>query len=307
MKKITFLWLALLVLMAQAFVYSQGYKGKGRVRGMVTDQEGNPLEGVTVKLYCVRGASGFEVTTDSEGIWRANYIRNGPYDIDFEKIGYMSKKINVNINEFGKNPDIEVTLQKIEGLVVTEEIKEELKRGNDLYDEEKYQEAIKAYQTVIEKFPETYVLYRNIGNCYFQMENYEKAEEFYMRVLEKEPDDTESIMGIGNTYANRGQNEKALEWYNKIAFEKITDPMVLYNIGSNFYTQGQHQEALKYYRKAVERKADFLDALYQLGLVNLTLGNNQEAIDVFQEYLKYESESGRADQVRNFIEFLKKK
>jgi len=83
--------------------------------------------------------------------------------------------------------------------------------------------------------------------------------------------------------------------------------MVLYNIGSNFYSQGQHQEALKYYRKAVELKGDFLDALYQLGLVNLTLGNNQEAIDVFTSYLKHDSESGRADQVRNFIEFLKKK
>jgi tetratricopeptide (TPR) repeat protein len=307
MKKIAFLWLAMLVLMTQTFVYSQGYKGKGRVKGMVTDQEGNPLEGVTVKLYCVRGASGFEVTTDSEGIWRANYIRNGPYDIDFEKIGYMPKKIKININEFGKNPDIEVTLKKVEGLVIAEEMKEELKRGNELFDQEKYEEAIQAYQTIVEKFPETYVLYRNIGNCYFQMEDYEKAEEFYMRVLEKEPDDTESILGIGNTYANRGQDEKALEWYNKIAFEKIADPMILYNIGSNFYSQGQHQEALKYYRKAVELKADFLDALYQLGLVNLTLGNSPEAIDVFQEYLKYDSESGRADQVRNFIEFLKKK
>jgi tetratricopeptide (TPR) repeat protein len=307
MKKTTILLLLLFFLAAQTFVYSQGYKGKGRVKGLVTDQEGNPLEGVTVKLYCERGASGFEVTTDDQGEWRANYIRGGPYDIDFEKSGYMPKKINVNISEFGKNPDIELTLQKIEGLVVTDELKEELKKGNDLFDQEKYEEAIQAYQAILEKAPETYILYRNIGNCYFQMEKYEKAEEFYLKVLENEPDDTESILGIGNTYANRGQNEKALEWYNKIAFDKISDPLVLFNIGSNFYSRGKHQEALKYYRKAVELKGDFQDARYQLGLVNLTLGNNQEAIDVFQEYLKYDSESGRADQVRNFIEFLKKK
>jgi tetratricopeptide (TPR) repeat protein len=307
MKKTTILLLLLFFLAAQTFVYSQGYKGKGRVKGLVTDQEGNPLEGVTVKLYCERGASGFEVTTDDQGEWRANYIRGGPYDIDFEKSGYMPKKINVNISEFGKNPDIELTLQKIEGLVVTDDLKEELKKGNDLFDQEKYEEAIQAYQAILEKAPETYILYRNIGNCYFQMEKYEKAEEFYLKVLENEPDDTESILGIGNTYANRGQNEKALEWYNKIAFDKISDPLVLFNIGSNFYSRGKHQEALKYYRKAVELKGDFQDALYQLGLVNLTLGNNQEAIDVFQEYLKYDSESGRADQVRNFIEFLKKK
>ncbi|UCE43078.1 MAG: tetratricopeptide repeat protein [Candidatus Aminicenantes bacterium] len=307
MKKISILWLALLVLMAQTFVYSQGYKGKGKVKGIVTDQDANPIEGVTIKLYSQRAASGFEVKTDKKGKWKAFYIRGGPYDIDFEKPGFMPKKISANINEFGKNADIEVTLQKTEGLVGTDDLKVTLKKGNDLFNQDKYEEAIQTYQTIIEKTPETFILYRNIGNCYFQMEKYEMAEEFYRKVLEKEPDDTESILGIGNTYANRGQGEKALEWYNKIKFEKISDPMVLYNIGSNFYTQGQHQEALKYYRKAVKLKGDFLDALYQLGLVNLTLENNQEAIDVFQEYLKYDLESVRADQVRNFIEFLKKK
>jgi tetratricopeptide (TPR) repeat protein len=306
MKKIVF-YALILIFLGHSLAFSQGYKGRGRVKGLVTDQDGNPIEGVTVKLYCVRGDSGFEVTTDKEGVWRANYIRNGPYDIDFEKSGYMPKKIDVNINEFGKNPDIEVTLEKIEGLVVTDELKEALHEGNNLFDQGKYEEAIQSYQTILEKAPETYILYRNIGNCYFQMEKYETAEEFYLKVLEKEPDDTESILGIGNTYANRGQNEKALEWYGKIAFENISDPLILYNIGSNFYTQGQYQEALKYYWKAVELRTDFQDALYQLGLVNLTLGNNQEAIDVFQEYLKYDTESGRADQVRNFIEFLKKK
>lgn len=306
MKKIVVLPL-LLIFLGCSLAQAQGYKGKGRLKGLVTDQDGNPLEGVTVKLYCERGASGFEVTTDEEGEWRANYIRGGPYDIDFEKTGYMPKKINANISEFGKNPDIEVSLQKVEGLVVTDDLKEELSRGNELFDQGRYEEAIQSYQVIIEKIPETYMLYRNIGNCYFQLENYAMAEEYYLKVLEQDPEDTESILGVGNTYANRGQNEKALEWYNKLDFEKISDPMVLYNIGSNFYTQGQHQEALKYYRKSVALRGDFLDALYQLGLVNLTMGNNQESIDVFQEYLKYDSDSGRADQVRNFIEFLKKK
>jgi len=307
MKKTTILLLLLSVLAAQTFVYSQGYKGKGKVKGLVSDQDGNPIEGVTVKLYSQRAASGFEVTTDTKGKWKAFYIRGGPYDIDFQKLGFLPKKINVNINEFGKNPDIEMSLQKVEGLVVTDELKEELKKGNDLFDQEKYEEAIQAYQMILEKAPETYVLYRNIGNSYFQMEKYEEAEEYYLKVLDNEPNDTESVLGIGNTYANREQNEKALEWYNKIDFERISDPMVLYNIGSNFYSRGKHQEALRYYRKAVELKDDFQDALYQLGLVNLTLGNSQEAIEVFQEYLKCDSESGRADQVRNFIEFLKKK
>lgn len=305
MKKTAFL-LIVLVLLAYSFTFGQGYKGKGKVRGVVLDLEGNPLEGVKVKLYCQQGASGFDVTTDRKGEWRAFFIRGGAWDIDFEKPGYMPKKISVNISEFGKNPDIEIQLQRVEGLAMTEELKEELQKGNALYDGGKYEEAIQVYQVIIEKFPDAHIFNRNIGNCYFQMEKYDLAEEYYLKVLDKNPDDHEAMLYIGNTYMNRGQDDKALEWYNKIEFQKIRDPLVLYNIGSNFYTQGQHHEALKYYRKAVELENDFLDALYQLGLVNLSLGNNREAIETFQEYLKHDSETGRADQVRNFIEFLKK-
>ncbi len=309
MKKTSFLFILLMVwvLLSSSFSYGQGYKGKGKVKGVVTDLDGNPLERVKIKLYCQRGASGFDVTTNTDGEWKAFYIRGGPWNIDFEKPGYLPKKINIEISEFGRNPDIEIQLQKVKGLAITEELKEELQEGNALYDGGKYDEAIQAYQTIIEKFPDINILFRNIGNCYFQLEKYDLAEEYYLKVLDKNPDDHGAILGIGNTYANRGKNDKALEWYNKIEFQKIQDPLILYNIGSNFYTQGQHQTALKYYQKAVELKSDFLDALYQLGLVNLSLENNQEAIDAFQEYLKHDSETGRADQVRTFIEFIKKK
>ena len=81
-----------------SFAFDQGYKGKGKVKGVVTDQDGNPIEGVTVKLYSQRAASGFEVMTDSKGKWKAFYIRGGPYDIDFEKPGFVPKKINLNIS-----------------------------------------------------------------------------------------------------------------------------------------------------------------------------------------------------------------
>ena len=76
------------------------------------DQDGNPVEGVTIKLYCERAASGFEVTTDAKGKWRAFYIRGGPYDMDFEKAGFMPKHISRTISEYNKNPDKEIKSMK---------------------------------------------------------------------------------------------------------------------------------------------------------------------------------------------------
>lgn len=296
-----------LILLACTLVLSQAYKGKGKVKGLVYDEEGNPLEEVKVKLYSLKAQSGFETVTDADGKWKALWIRGGTWNIDFEKIGYKPKKMSAEIKELSKNPDMEIKMEKIEGLIIIEEVKEDLRRGNELFNEEKYEEALESYKGVIEEFPDAYIIHKNIGNCYFQMEKYELAEEYYRKVLEKDSSNNEAMLLIGNTYANRGESDKAQEWYSKIEFEKIDDPIVLYNIGTNFYSISRFEEALKYYKRAVEIQEDFLDGLYQLGLAHLTLGNYQEAIDAFENYLEHDPDSEKASQVRGFIEFLKRK
>lgn len=299
--------LIILMMFLPILVLPQDYKGKGRVIGFVHDEAGNPLKGVRVKLFSLRAQDGFTIITDEKGKWVASWIRSGGWNVDFEKIGYMPKKISIQVKEHTKNPEIKVTLKEVEGLVITEELEAELGEGNKLFEEGKYEEAVDVYKKILEEFPDAYVINKNIGNCFFQQEKYEKAEEYYRKVLEQAPSDKEIILAIGNCYANRGENEKASEWYRKVAFEKIDDPTVLYNIGTIFFNNSQFEEALEYYKKAVEIQADFLDALYQLGLVHLTLGHNQDAINIFENYIKRDEDSERASQVKGFIEFLKKK
>lgn len=294
-------------ILAAATLCAQGYKGQGRITGVVTDQDCRPLPGVKVKLFSLKGQSGFETETDQDGQWKANYIRGGTWNLDFEKPGYMPKKLSAEVKEFDRNKPIEIRMEKMEGLIITDELKEALNEGNTLYEEQKYEDAIAAYQAIVEANPDAYVIYKNIGNCYFQLQKYEEAEECYNKILEKDPQDADALLLIGNTYANRGREDTAMEWYEKIEFEKITDQTVLFNLGSNFYKQSKFDQALKYYRRAVEIQPDFLDAVYYLGLTYLAMNNNPEAVASFEKYLELDCSSERADQVRNFIEFLKKK
>ncbi len=307
MKIIKLFFGLILIVLATGYFFGQGYKGQGRIGGLVTDQDGKPLAGVKVKLYSLKGQSGFETETDQGGEWKALYIRGGTWNIDFEKPGYIPRKLSAEIKEFDRNKTIEVKMEKMTGLVITEELKATLKQGNDFYEAGRYEEAVAAYKEIIEANPDAYIIFMNLGNCYFRMEKYDQAEEYYRKVLEKDPQNTEAIMLIGNTYANRGQDAQALDWYNKIDFEKITDPTVLFNLGSNFTTQSKQDQALKYFKRAVELKPDFADAIYHLGLTYLAMNNYSDAILTFENYLKHDSTSGRAEQVKGFIEFLKKK
>ncbi len=302
-----FMFLSSLFLFSVSSLFAQEHKGQGRLIGYVFDEQGNPLEGVKVKLFSLRTQSGFEVVTDKNGKWTAAWIRGGGWNIDFEKFGYLPRKISVEVQEFGRNPEIKINLKKAEGLVMTDELKDFLQKGNDLFDQKRYDEAIIVYEEILRKYPEAYLIYKNIGNCYFNQEKYEEAEAAYLKILEKDPRNIDAIILIGNTYANRGQIEKALEWYNKVEFEKIEDPIVLYNLGTNYYNNSKFEEALKFYQRAVELQKDFLDALYQLGLTYLTLNKTAEAIQTFENYLKRDADSDRAGQVRSFLEYLKKK
>ncbi|HDY87244.1 MAG TPA: tetratricopeptide repeat protein [bacterium] len=307
MKKVILLLITMLVV--PHFALTQDYRGKGRVYGNVYDENGKPIEGVKVKLYFPRTKSGFEVVTDSKGKWVAAWIRGGNWDMDFEKAGFIPKKISVELKELGRNLPVDITLialQQAEKIVLLDELEETLRQGNKLSGEEKYQEAIGFFEIILEKSPDAYIVNMNIGNSYFELKNFDKAEEYYLKVLEKEPDNIHAIMAISSCYVNRGNNNKAQEWYDKLEFDKIDDPAVLYNIGTNYYNISKFQEAMKYYRKSVEIQKDFLDGYYQLGLTLLNLQHNAEAIAVFGNYLKIDPDSERAVQVKTFIEFIKK-
>jgi tetratricopeptide (TPR) repeat protein len=305
MRKYVFGLLVMLIL--GSLTFAQDWTGQGRQVGYVYDEEGNPLEGVKVKLLFVKTQSGFDTTTDAKGKWAAMGVNGGQWFIDFELVGYEPKKISANILDYRQvNKPIEITLKKVEGLFVTEELKEEYKKGIDLFNEGKYEESIPIFNVIVENFPDAYIVYMNIGHSYFQMEDYDEAEKYYLKVLEREADHVDSLIGLGNCYMNRGDTDKAMEWYNKIEFEKIEDATVLYNVGTIFYNNSKLDDALKYYKKAVEVQEDNLDAIYQLGLTYLAKGSNAEALVQFENYLKYESDSQRAAQVQNFIDYLKK-
>jgi tetratricopeptide (TPR) repeat protein len=300
-------WICCLLLVVSVVLIAQDYKGKGRVAGIVLDEAGNPLEGVTVRLFSPKAQGGFSVKTGKDGRWLAAWIRTDNWNIDFERMGYAPKKISADISENRKNPEISISLVKVEGLVVTDEVKDLLGKGNGLFESKDYDAARAVYEEILAKYPEAYPIYRNVGNCYFAQEKYDLAEANYLKLLEKDPKDIEAIIAVGNCYANRGQSDKAMEWYGKVEFEKIDDPVVLYNLGTNYYNNSKFEDALKFYQRAVEKQKDSPDALYQLGLTYLNLQKNAEAVAAFESYLKIDGDSPRAAQVRGFLDYLKKK
>jgi tetratricopeptide (TPR) repeat protein len=296
------------VALAAGSLSAQAYRsGRGRMTGVVLDTEGHPIEGVKVKLFAVKHNDGFEILTNSEGKWTATMLSGGDWNLDFEKPGYSPFKTSVVLKELERLPEIKVVLEKVEGLLLTDELKKLLGDSNRLFEQKNYTAALEGYNTILAKYPDAYIVWQNVGNCYFAQDQYDKAEEAYLKVLAKAPDDPHAIIAVGNCYLNRNQTEKALEWYNKVDSAKIDDPTVLYNIGLNYFNISRYDEAIKYFQRAVDVQKTFEDGYYQMGLAYVSMQKTTEAIAIFEQFLKQFPESAKVDQVRGFLEYLKKK
>lgn len=304
MKK-TFL-IVLCVLLAATVLSAQEWKGQGRIPGIVVDEQGNPIEGVRVRFFCPKFEGSFETKTGKDGKWLGAWMRSALWNIDFDKIGYSPVHKSLQMNQFEKYKEMRVVMRKIEGLVVSDDMKKDLTAANDLFDKKEYAAAIEAYKAFLVKFPDAYFIWRNIGNSYFLLEKYDEAEAAYKEVLAKNPADVEATIGIGNCYSNRGNIEAAMEWYGKITVDKIDDPNLLYSVGLSYFQTQKLAEAAAYFEKAVTLDENQLDALYQLGITYTAQQEKDKAIATFEKYLKVDPDSERAAQVQSFLDYLKK-
>jgi len=299
------------VLLIPAVLLSQ-IRGQARMVGVVLDEEtGEPIEGVTVKAYFPAADASYlpSPATNKDGKWKILFIRAGMWNLDFEKVGYIPQKLSYRVVfEMGaKVPEIEIRLRKMKGISVREDIVKEAQKGDGLYSEKKFQEALSVYQSILEKYPDFYIIKMNIGTCYFALGNYEKALEEFLQVHEKQPDRGDLLIAIANTYNNWGKQDEAIEWYKKVPVSDIKDIDSAYNTGAVFVTSGNQAEALKYFQKAVEIDSQFADGYYQLGLCHVALGSTPEAVAALNKFIELAPESSDAATAKAIVETLTKK
>lgn len=82
--------------------------GGASIVGTVSDSEGNPLEGATVKVAEIHA----ETTTQADGSYRFDFVPNDTYTVSVAKFGYSSEK-PVSIAVENDNVTVDLTLTKL--------------------------------------------------------------------------------------------------------------------------------------------------------------------------------------------------
>ena len=314
MKAKAFLKLSLCLLFSFSLVLyatAQSARGKGRVSGVVIDENGNPVKSAKVTIeFLVGDEAKFETTSKKRG-WSFLGLGTGKWKVTASADGYIPYSTEVYVWQLEKNLKVTMTLQKIQStdsfLIEDESTFELLDKGNKLFTEKKYDAALLAYKEFLDKNPGAYQVRLNIADCYREKGEYEQALEEYKILLEKTSTDepkgkeivAKAMAGIGDCYLKKQDFENAQNYFKQSIEAYPEDELIAYNVGEIYFSNQKLDEAIQYFALASRIKPDWSDPYYKLGLVYLNKADFEKAIEMLEKFLTHEPDTERSAKPGN--------
>jgi tetratricopeptide (TPR) repeat protein len=126
-------------------------------------------------------------------------------------------------------------------------------------------------------------------------------------ILRKDPKNLPAWVELGDLYFDSDQPKEAIEAYRKYLAAKPEDPDVRTDMGIMYRRLGEFDRALEEFRKAAQSDLKHINSRYNIGIV--LLHDKQDikgAIKAWEDYLKVDPKSERANRVKAQMENLKK-
>jgi len=319
-KLLNFGAVLLFLLGITSITMAQEGTGKGRISGIVVDEQGNPIEGALILVESMRYQTKFQGQSDDEGRFAVAGMGTGFWRITASKNGYSSSYVDMNVRQLTKNPPITFTLQKMTGysaLMSDEDAFKMFDKGNLLIQEEKYDEALGIFEEFLGKYPEVYQVHLNIGTCYLKKGELDKAEAEFNLVLDKTKEslgdyaqDPQSslraLTGLGELYTQKEDFDKARDYFTQALEISKEDEIAAYNVGEVFFSHQQVDEAIKYYEMAIEIKKDWSKPYLRLGYAYLNKTDFDKSLEYFNKFVEMDPEHPEVPNVKNVIATIEK-
>jgi tetratricopeptide (TPR) repeat protein len=323
-RKTAFAALTLFVLVASGGLSrasaAQANLGRGRINGQVVDENGDPVDGAKVVAAFIKGTTKLDGVSDKKGRFAIAGFGTGKWRITASKGGYIDSFVEMEISQLRTNPPITLTLKKLAGLQGTEADKsgiEFIDRGNNLIQEEKYDEAIAAFNEFRALHPELYQVRLNIAAAHLKKGDTATAEAEFKAVLDKirevhgdllmdKSTAIRAYSGLGELALKKGNLEEGQEFFREALKISPEDEAAAYNVGEIFFSNQQIDEAIEYLELAVKIKEDWPKPYYKLGFVYLNKGEYAKALENFKRFIDLDPQNPEVPNVRNMMAAIEK-
>jgi len=305
----------LIILLSFSFLFLNGCLfppfSKGSVEGYIHEEtvvDTRPLEGALISIT----GSPNTAFTDAEGYFRIDEVAIGARTLTITKESYITYKIlSVVIKED------EVTLIDNGNPIVVRAVGDKylFDGGIIYYDSVDYENALTAFQQLVNDFPDSqyaddaqyyigYIYEKKLGCCY-----YIQALLEYQELINNYPDSSyadDAQLGIGNCYYVTYDYSHAIEAYQKLIDDYPESSLLAlaqYSIGQSYRKLANYGQAILEFNKVIESysESDYAaPAQYYIGYSHYQAKDYSQAILEFQKVIDYYPDSiwpGESDRL----------
>jgi tetratricopeptide (TPR) repeat protein len=133
----------------------------------------------------------------------------------------------------------------------------------------------------------------------------EQAVEAYQKVLECNPSAAGALVNLGTIYYRQRKFAEAEKYYVDAIAADADYPLAQFNLGNLYDEQGRVNEAAEHYRRALSLNASYADAHFNLALLCERTGDTLKAVHHWKAYLKLDNSGQWAEIARKQLERLR--
>ena len=285
-----------------------------RVSGFVKDAAGQPIRGATIRADNPDAAlSTLTAATDDKGRFAIIGLARGEWMFTAEAPGFQAQFNELNIQRIGTpNPPLVFTLQKavvrppagVEG-VSAKDLQQQLAAADALYQQQKFEDAVGIYRTILASAPSLAVVNLQIAAAYRNMKQYDMAIATYNELLKAEPENQKAIIGVAMTNVDKGDVQAAEQALTRAAEAPLSSRDVLYDLAEMKVAKNQPDEAARLYQRAADADSSWGKPLFKLGTIAMKRGDKATAMKAMSQVIAVDPTSPEAAQARTALEQLK--
>jgi len=286
---------------------------QGIARGKIVDSQGHGIPDVTVVLeFQGERTQKFEVKTNDHGEFMQGGLFAGLYRFTASKEGYRATYLDERVDSSGTTllPDILLKsrdeIAREQGLATSETMKQ-FAEAIKLVNAEKYDEAVAAFQKILEDAPNVPEAHQNLAYVYAKKEDWKNAEACYLKAIELRPDDPALKAGLAAVYVQEGRQEEADALMGQASADNPQDASVVFNRAVYLANTGKIEEAIAEFEHVLSIDPAYAMAHFHLGTLLVGQGKIPEAIEHLETYLSMNpSNQESVATAKALIETLKK-
>ncbi|NTV02953.1 MAG: tetratricopeptide repeat protein [Chlorobiaceae bacterium] len=136
---------------------------------------------------------------------------------------------------------------------------------------------IRELQQTVWKSPEDARAYLNLGKEYSRQQKFAEAITAYQRAIALEPGLDEAYSAMGAAYFNQKNYPAALPWMKKRVQMAPDDSLRHFDLGNVYFQLQRYDDAIAAYRQAIDNSYSFDEAWYTMAICHIRAGRMDEA------------------------------